>query len=33
MIIKKLVDAGAEIIFFNNIKTSLEEIYLDLIKS
>jgi ABC-2 type transport system ATP-binding protein len=33
LIIKKLVDAGAEIIFFNDIKASLEEIYLDLVKN
>jgi ABC-2 type transport system ATP-binding protein len=32
-IIKKLVDSGAEIVYFNEIKASLEEIYLDLIKS
>jgi ABC-2 type transport system ATP-binding protein len=32
MILKKLVDNGAEIIYFNQIKASLEEIYLDLIK-
>jgi ABC-2 type transport system ATP-binding protein len=32
MILKKLVDSGAEIIYFNQIKASLEEIYLDLIK-
>jgi ABC-2 type transport system ATP-binding protein len=31
-VIKKLVDSGAEIIYFNEIKASLEEIYLDLIK-
>jgi ABC-2 type transport system ATP-binding protein len=31
-IIKKLVDSGAEIIYFNETKASLEEIYLDLIK-
>jgi ABC-2 type transport system ATP-binding protein len=31
-IIKKLVDSGAEIVYFNEIKASLEEIYLDLIK-
>ena len=32
VIIKKLVDSGVEIIYFNQIKASLEEIYLDLIK-
>jgi ABC-2 type transport system ATP-binding protein len=32
-IIKKLVDNGAEIIYFNEIKASLEEIYLNLIRS
>ncbi len=32
-IIKKLVDCGAEIVYFNEIKASLEEIYLDLIRS
>ena len=32
IIIKKLVDCGAEILYFNEIKASLEEIYLDLIK-
>ncbi len=32
-IIKKLVDSGAEIVYFNEIKASLEEIYLDLIRS
>jgi len=32
-IIKKLVDYGAEIVYFNEIKASLEEIYLDLIRS
>jgi len=31
-IIKLLVDNGSEIIYFNEIKASLEEIYLDLIK-
>jgi len=31
-IIKKLVDSGAEIVYFNEIKASLEEIYLDLIR-
>ena len=31
-IIKKLVDSGAEIIYFNETKASLEEIYLDLIR-
>ncbi|MCL5071815.1 MAG: ABC transporter ATP-binding protein, partial [Actinobacteria bacterium] len=31
-IIKFLVDNGSEIIYFNEIKASLEEIYLDLIK-
>ena len=31
-IIKKLVDSGSEIIYFNEIKASLEEIYLDLIR-
>ncbi len=31
-IIKSLVDSGAEILYFNEIKASLEEIYLDLIK-
>jgi len=31
-IIKKLVDYGAEIVYFNEIKASLEEIYLDLIR-
>ena len=33
VIIKKLVDSGAEIVYFNEIKASLEEIYLDLIRS
>jgi ABC-2 type transport system ATP-binding protein len=32
-IIKKLVDSGAEIVYFNEIKASLEEIYLNLIRS
>lgn len=32
VIIKKLVDYGAEIVYFNEIKASLEEIYLDLIR-
>ncbi len=32
-IIKKLVERGAEIKYFNEIKASLEEIYLDLIKT
>jgi ABC-2 type transport system ATP-binding protein len=32
MIIKKLVDSGAEMIYFNQVKASLEEIYLELIK-
>jgi ABC-2 type transport system ATP-binding protein len=32
VIIKKLIDSGAEIIYFNEIKASLEEIYLDLIR-
>jgi ABC-2 type transport system ATP-binding protein len=32
IIIKKLIDSGAEIIYFNEIKASLEEIYLDLIR-
>jgi len=32
LIIKKLVGNGAEILYFNEIKTTLEEIYLDLIK-
>jgi len=31
-VIKKLVDKGVKIIYFNQIKASLEEIYLDLIK-
>ena len=31
-IIKKLVDYGAEIVYFNEIKASLEEIYLDLVR-
>jgi len=31
-VIKKLVDNGVKIIYFNQIKASLEEIYLDLIK-
>lgn len=31
-IIKKLVDNGVEILYFNEVKASLEEIYLDLIK-
>ena len=31
-LIKKLVDAGAEIVYFNEIKAGLEEIYLDLIR-
>jgi ABC-2 type transport system ATP-binding protein len=33
MIIKKLVEAGAEILYFNEVKASLEEIYLELIRS
>jgi ABC-2 type transport system ATP-binding protein len=33
MIIKKLIDSGAGIIYFNEIKATLEEIYLDLIKN
>lgn len=33
LVIKKLVDNGAEIIYFNEIKASLEEIYLNLIKN
>ena len=33
IIIKKLVEAGAEILYFNEIKASLEEIYLELIKN
>jgi len=32
IIIKKLIENGAEILYFNEIKASLEEIYLDLIK-
>jgi ABC-2 type transport system ATP-binding protein len=32
LIIKKLVGNGAEILYFNEIKATLEEIYLDLIK-
>lgn len=32
LIIKKLFDNGAEILYFNEIKATLEEIYLDLIK-
>ncbi|MBA7559076.1 ABC transporter ATP-binding protein [Candidatus Atribacteria bacterium 1244-E10-H5-B2] len=32
IIIKKLVDSGAGVLYFNEIKTTLEEIYLDLIK-
>lgn len=32
VIIKKLVDSGAGILYFNEIKATLEEIYLDLIK-
>ncbi len=32
LVIKKLVNNGAEIIYFNEIKATLEEIYLDLIK-
>jgi ABC-2 type transport system ATP-binding protein len=32
IILKKLVNSGAKIIYFNQIKASLEEIYLDLIK-
>ncbi len=32
LIIRRLVDHGAEIVYFNEIKASLEEIYLDLIK-
>ena len=31
IVLKKLIDKGAEIIYFNQIKASLEEIYLDLI--
>ena len=32
IIIKKLVDSGAQVLYFNEIKATLEEIYLDLIK-
>jgi len=32
VVIKSLVDSGAEILYFNEIKASLEEIYLDLIR-
>jgi ABC-2 type transport system ATP-binding protein len=32
VIINKLVDSGAKILYFNEVKASLEEIYLDLIK-
>jgi len=32
LIIKKLIDSGAGIIYFNEVKATLEEIYLDLIK-
>ncbi len=32
MIIKKLIDSGAGILYFNEVKATLEEIYLDLIK-
>ncbi len=32
IVIKKLIDNGVKIIYFNQIKASLEEIYLDLIK-
>ncbi len=32
LIIKKLICSGAEILYFNEIKATLEEIYLDLIK-
>ncbi|HEY4695763.1 MAG TPA: ABC transporter ATP-binding protein [Candidatus Hydromicrobium sp.] len=32
LIIKKLIYSGAEILYFNEIKATLEEIYLDLIK-
>ncbi|NQT67574.1 MAG: ABC transporter ATP-binding protein [Actinobacteria bacterium] len=32
IIIKKLVDSGAGVLYFNEIKATLEEIYLDLIK-
>lgn len=32
IVIKKLIDNGVKIIYFNHIKASLEEIYLDLIK-
>ena len=32
-IIRLLIEAGAEIVYFNEIKASLEEIYLDLIRS
>lgn len=33
LILKKLISGGAQIIYFNEIKTSLEEIYLDLVKN
>jgi len=33
MIIRKLVESGAEIIYVNELKASLEEIYLDLIRN
>lgn len=32
IIIKKLVDSGAQVLYFNEIKATLEEIYLNLIK-
>jgi len=32
LIIKKLIDSGAGILYFNEVKATLEEIYLDLIK-
>ncbi|MBM3707413.1 MAG: ABC transporter ATP-binding protein [Actinobacteria bacterium] len=32
ILIKKLVEAGAEILYFNELKASLEEIYLELIR-
>ena len=32
LIIKKLIDSGAGILYFNEVKATLEEIYLDLIR-
>jgi len=33
VIVKKLINSGAQIIYFNEVKATLEEIYLNLIKN